>query len=72
MNRTASVSSVAAAALVACTTIAEPPASQATVDRYVADARDIAGEDLKFLMPVCNPQPAVRATPGPAVDQMLA
>jgi metallo-beta-lactamase class B len=72
MIRTASLSSVAVAALVACTTIAEPPASQASVDQYVADAQRIAGEDLKFLMPVCNPQPAVRAAPSAAMDEGLA
>ena len=32
----------------------------------------IAGEDLKFLMPVCNPQPAVRAAPSAAADENLA
>ena len=42
------LSSVAVAALVACTTVTEPPASQATVDQHVADAQRIAGEDLKF------------------------
>ncbi|HEU5296920.1 MAG TPA: MBL fold metallo-hydrolase [Burkholderiaceae bacterium] len=72
MIRAASLSSVAVAALVACTTIAEPPATQATVDQHVADARRIAGEDLKFLMPVCDPQPAVRAAPSPANDERLA
>jgi metallo-beta-lactamase class B len=72
MMRTTSLSSVAVAALVACTTLAEPPASQATVDQYVADAQRIAGEDLKFLMPVCNPQPAVRAAPSAAMDEGLA
>ena len=72
MIRTTSLSSVGVAALVACTTIAEPPASQATVDQHVADAQRIAGEDLKFLMPVCNPQPAVRAAPSPAMDEGLA
>jgi len=71
MIRTAALNSVAVAALVACTTIAEPPATQATVDQHVADAQRIAGEDLKFLMPVCNPQPAVRAAPSPAMDEML-
>src|SRR5512139_1891752 len=72
MNRTALLSSAAVAALVACTTLAEPPASQATVDQHVADAQRIAGEDLKFLMPVCDPQPAVRAAPSAAMDERLA
>ena len=72
MIRKAALTSVAVAALVACTTVAEPPASQATVDGYVADAQRMAGEDLKFLMPVCNPQPAVRAAPSAAMDEMLS
>jgi metallo-beta-lactamase class B len=69
MIRTAFVGSMALATLVACTTVTQPPLS---VDQYVEDARRIAGEDLKFLMPVCNPQPAVRAAPSPAMDDMLA
>ena len=67
----AAFSTVAVATLFACTTPAEPPGTQAAVDQYVAEAQRIAGTDLKFLMPVCNPQPAVRATPGPAMDEML-
>ena len=58
MIRTILLGSVALAALVACSTFTP---SQVSVDQYVDDARRIAGEDLKFLMPVCNPQPAVRA-----------
>jgi metallo-beta-lactamase class B len=69
MIRSALVGGVALAALVACSTFTP---SQVTVDQYVEDARRIAGEDLKFLMPVCNPQPAVRAAPSPAMDEMLA
>ena len=69
MMRTALIGAVAFAALVACTTV---PPSQGLVDQYVDDARRIAGEDLKFLMPVCNPQPAVRAAPSAAMDESLA
>jgi metallo-beta-lactamase class B len=69
MIRTAILSSLALATLVACTTGSQPPVS---VDQYVDDARRIAGEDLKFLMPVCNPQPAVRAAPSAAMDESLA
>jgi metallo-beta-lactamase class B len=69
MIRTAILSSLALASLVACTTGSQPPVS---VDQYVEDARRIAGEDLKFLMPVCNPQPAVRAAPSAAMDESLA
>ena len=72
MIRTRTLSGVAVAMLVACTTTTEPPANQASVDQYVADARRIAGEDLKFLVPVCNPQPAVRAAPSAAMDAGLA
>jgi len=72
MIRTAALSGVAVAALVACTTMTEPPTTQSTVDQYVADARSIAGEELKFLMPICNPQPAERAKPSAAMDEGLA
>lgn len=69
MIRTAFLTSLALATLVACTTGSQSPAS---VDQYVDDARRIAGDDLKFLMPICNPQPAVRAAPSAAMDDMLA
>lgn len=69
MIRTAFLSSLALATLVACSTGSQAPVS---VDQYVDDARRIAGEDLKFLMPVCNPQPAVRAAPSAAMDESLA
>ncbi len=69
MIRTAFITSMTLAALAACSTITQP---QLTAEQYVLDAQRIAGEDLKFLMPVCNPQPAVRAVPSPAMDQSLA
>jgi metallo-beta-lactamase class B len=69
MIRTAILCSLALASLVACTTGSQPPVS---VDQHVENARRIAGEDLKFLMPVCNPQPAVRAAPSAAMDESLA
>lgn len=47
-----------------------PIASQATVDEHVSRARALAGEDLQYLMPVCQPQPAQRPG-GPAVDALL-
>ena len=73
MMRAVLVGSVFMAGLAACTTTSnEPPATQMMVDQRVSDARRIAGEDLKFLMPICNPQPAVRAVPSPAMDEMLA
>ena len=72
MFRSVTLSGAVLAALLACTTTPEPPATQGVVDQYVADARQIASEDLKFLMPVCNPQPAVRAAPSAAMDEGLA
>lgn len=66
-----------AAMLAACGTPPAPtappaPPSQATVDAHVERARALAGTDLQFLMPVCQPQPAQRAAPGdPAIEQML-
>lgn len=69
MIRTTFLTSLALATLVACTTGSQSPVS---VDQYVDDARRIAGDDLKFLMPICNPQPAVRAAPSAAMDDMLA
>jgi len=69
MKRQRILASVTLAALAACSTVTP---SQVTVDQYVDDARRIAGEDLKFLMPVCNPQPAVRAAPSAAMDESLA
>lgn len=48
-----------------------PPPSQALIDQHVANATRLAGEDLKYLMPVCRPQPAVRAVPSAAGDENL-
>lgn len=68
---------VVAAVLSACTAIAPPstsvpaPASQAMVDQHVATATRLAGDDLKFLLPICRPQPAERAQPSPQMDEML-
>lgn len=56
----------AALLLAGCASVAERPASQAGVDAHVAEARRVAGEDLTMLMPLCEPQPATRAS-GPAV-----
>lgn len=47
-----------------------PKPTQADVDAYVAKATALGGEDLKGIMPVCNPQPAVRPG-GPAIEAML-
>ncbi|HEY0822976.1 MAG TPA: MBL fold metallo-hydrolase [Ramlibacter sp.] len=60
---------IAAASLAACATPPQPP-TQATVDAHVARATALAGEDLKYLLPVCRPQPAQRPG-GPAIEQLL-
>ena len=72
MFKTKNLSLLALATLTACSSITEPPATQASADQFVAQARQLAGEDLKFLMPICNPQPAVRATPSATMDEGLA
>jgi hypothetical protein len=46
-----------------------PHSTQADVARQVAQARILDDEDLKFLMQVCNPQPALRAAPSAAMDE---
>ncbi len=72
MFRSLALTSAALAALVACITTPEPPVTPSVVELLVADGRRVAGEDLKFLMPICNPQPAVRAAPSAAMDEGLA
>jgi metallo-beta-lactamase class B len=61
------LSLLAVAAVAACGTPAAGP-SQAVVDQHVARATQLAGDDLKYLMPVCRPQPATRAEQGPSAD----
>jgi len=64
----------AAAALFAYGTgsAADAAPSPASVEAYVAQARQLAGDDLKALLPLCQPQPAVRASgPAPAVERSL-
>jgi metallo-beta-lactamase class B len=48
-----------------------PPATAATGEPHVARARQIAGDDLRNLMRLCQPQPAERATPSAAMDEGL-
>ncbi|MEN9537927.1 MAG: hypothetical protein RLZZ126_162 [Pseudomonadota bacterium] len=62
---------IATAALTAWSQPTTPPPTQATVDQHVASATRIAGEDLKFLLPICRPQPAARAQPSPQMDESL-
>lgn len=57
------------ASLAACSAV-QPKPTQATVDAHVARATNLAADDLKFLLPVCNPQPAQRPG-GPAIEQLL-
>jgi metallo-beta-lactamase class B len=44
------------------------PPSEATVQTHVANATQLAGEDLKPLLGLCRPQPATRAS-GHSVDE---
>lgn len=64
----------ALATLVGCATgPTEPPASAASVAsvaHHVSRASALAGEDLQYLMPVCNPQPAQCAA-GPEIEALL-
>lgn len=46
--------------------------AQTSAELYVLEAQKLAGEDLRFLLPICNPQPAVRAAPSPEMDAKLA
>lgn len=59
--------------LAACasTTPGLPPATPQTVEAHVARAQQLAGDDLKHLVRLCQPQPAERATPSPAMDEGL-
>ena len=62
----------AAAALFAYGTgsAADAAPSPASVEAYVTQARQLAGDDLKALLPLCQAQPAVRAS-GPALEHFL-
>lgn len=48
-----------------------PAASRATVEAHVARAQQLAGDDLKNLVKLCQPQPAERAAPSAAMDDGL-
>ena len=49
---------------------ADAAPSAASIEAHVAHARQLAGDDLKALLPLCQAQPAVRAS-GPALEQFL-
>ena len=73
MPRNLSLVLAIATLLAACTTgPATPsnPVTQATVHAHVAKATAIAGNDLKGILPVCQPQPAVRPG-GAAIEALL-
>src|SRR6187402_3959238 len=70
MSRSLSLAIASAALLAGCAISPAPANPQAPVDAYVANATAIAGEDLKNLLPVCSPQPAVRPS-GPAIEGLL-
>lgn len=48
-----------------------PPASQETIASYVSEAERLAGSDLKALLVLCKPAPAVRP-PKELIDKFLA
>lgn len=48
-----------------------PPASAETVSLHVAEARRLAGEDLKPLLGLCNPAPSIRPDQA-SIDKLLA
>jgi metallo-beta-lactamase class B len=62
---------LAGCAQTASVQLAAPPATAATVDAHVARAQQLAGNDLKNLMRLCQAQPADRAEPSPAMDDAL-
>jgi metallo-beta-lactamase class B len=65
---------VIAASMAGCAQPAlAPPAgtSSASVEAHVERARQLAGEDLRHLMRLCQAQPAERATPSAAMDEGL-
>jgi metallo-beta-lactamase class B len=51
----------------------QAPASTAAAssEAHVARAQQIAGADLRYLLKLCEPQPAERATPSAAMDEGL-
>lgn len=72
MKNRSLIAAAACAALVSCgtpTTFNATP-SKASIDGYVAEATRVAGEDLKPLLNLCQPQPAVRAS-GPELEAFL-
>jgi metallo-beta-lactamase class B len=78
MRRPALAALVLAALLAGCGTtgpqsvpLSSPkPAPVPPVEAHVARATEIAGEDLKHLLSVCQPQPAVRPS-GAVIEQLL-
>jgi metallo-beta-lactamase class B len=79
LKHSQAISAVAVAvvtALAGCASHApQRPATAETVAEHVGRASKLAGDDLKYLLPVCNPQPAKRAGPAEVdvvVRRMLA
>lgn len=74
-NRTKLVASLAVCGFVAgCAQPSVSPgagASKPSPDAYVAQAKQLAGSDLTYLMRLCQPQPAERAQPSAAMDDGL-
>src|SRR6185503_20613374 len=55
-----SVAATSAALVIASSAFAQ---SEATVAAHVARARQLAGDDLKALLALCQPAPSARSTP---------
>jgi metallo-beta-lactamase class B len=69
--RAAAFSFVAVLAAAAGCAQKPPPPSEATVAAHVAEARRLAGDDLKPLLGLCNPAPAIRPDQA-SIDKLLA
>jgi metallo-beta-lactamase class B len=66
------LSTVALASLLAASVHAQTAApADASVDAHVARARELAGNDIPYLMRLCQPQPAERAVPSAEMDEGL-
>ena len=70
MNRIAALAILAVFGLAGCAQ-KPPPASAETVAAHVAEARRLAGEDLKPLLGLCNPAPSIRPDQA-SIDKLLA
>ncbi|MEO7337020.1 MAG: MBL fold metallo-hydrolase [Caldimonas sp.] len=69
------IATLLTALVAACAQSQSPAPKAATADAsaemHVARARQLAGSDLSYLLKLCQPQPAERATPSAALDEGL-